>query len=532
MRSPGVESGNALVMRIPGVLVATGIGLMAALPIWLWPEISSDVDRGDLTWVLGIAGQNALLLLLLMYALRGSGAVRRAAWGEYPARCSRRVKDGLLDQHENRPASRFCLPIDALGLTGAVLLVYVADLGLLWWLFADGDPMVLDRALVVIAAAALLGGPAVAAMLAATAIPLRLLLVFVTEADVEPFGSAPADAWMSDHLWTLTEPGVLALVAAIASASVLARAFCRGANGSGSPCPLWTALALGLLIEMAYLGAARVQWGHDNWVLYWASEATADALATGLSITLILLLLRGLRGDIERIRAQEAELALAHERVDALRAQMQPHFLFNSLNTIHSLIVDRPDEARELVLDLSDLLRTVLTARGSYTTLDREIEFARQYAILEQARYGQRLALEYRIESGLGALQVPVLVLQPLVENAIKHGVAPYEDGGRVTVSADCRGDQLVLTVGDRHHGMGVDGAASASVSGRASGRAGGSGGGTRDGTGTGLRNIRQRLRLLYGESASLSLETDPERGSLVIVELPLQPRIHGVSET
>jgi len=461
--------------QLPEVLTLVGFVVLAAVPpLWL-PAQHAAVESGELTWVVGVVVQNTLLLLGLAYVLRDRGAMRNAMLGRLP------------------PAAQ------SLPLAAALLAVYALDLALMWWGFADDDPMVLDRAAVVIFSAALLTGVRVALPLGIAAVLLRVLLVLFTDDNGLPAADALSGQWLSDHSWVLLEPGVLFLPAGIAAALLLCRFGCR----RGSGCPLWTGFALAVVAESAYLAAAWQQWDQQDWAQYWAAEAFADAFAIGLSITLLLMLLRGLRGDLERARSQATELALARERLQALRAQTHPHFLFNALNTIHSRIAEQPDDARELLLDLSDLLRSVLSERGTHTSLQRELEIVRHYVALEQARFGDRLRIDYQIEPACNALPVPVLVLQPLVENAIKHGIAPHIGGGQVSISAACDGERLRIEVRDRHQADG--------------------GGETPVGTGSGLDNIRQRLQLLYQGQARLQFDNHPADGCLVIVELPLQ---------
>jgi two-component system sensor histidine kinase AlgZ len=196
-----------------------------------------------------------------------------------------------------------------------------------------------------------------------------------------------------------------------------------------------------------------------------------------------------------RLLAQDAELRL-------LRAQIDPHFLFNSLNSITALIGEQPMQAREMTFKLADLLRESLRI-GALTQipLREEIRILTDYLAIEQVRFGPRLAVDMRIEqSSLNAL-VPPLLLQPLVENAVRHGIAHLVEGGKVILSSQLRGAGLTVIIEnpcdpDRPR---------------------------KSGTGLGLSNVRSRIRSLFGNDARLDVEESDAyfRISLVI---PFRP--------
>lgn len=201
-------------------------------------------------------------------------------------------------------------------------------------------------------------------------------------------------------------------------------------------------------------------------------------------------------------REAELRLQLDHARFDALRMQMQPHFLFNTLNTVSALVERDPAAARRVVARLSDILRRSLD-RGieQETTLAEELQFVRAYLDIEKLRFGDRIAVEIDVEGSLASSRVPSFVLQPLVENAILHGVAPLPDGGRVAIRASRRHGALVVEVADS--GRGPD--APAAV-----------------GNGVALANVRQRLAALYGDAASLELRSGAESGCVAELTVPL----------
>lgn len=172
-------------------------------------------------------------------------------------------------------------------------------------------------------------------------------------------------------------------------------------------------------------------------------------------------------------------------RIRALQARIQPHFLFNSMNTIASLIRVRPERAEEAVEDLSDLFRASLRDTRTYVELREELELCRLYERLEQLRLGERLAVDWRIDELPGELEVPRLCLQPLLENAIYHGIEGLRDGGTVTVRGGLRDGTVELEVANPLP-------------------AGGHAGTGSRGNRMALENIRQRLELAYGDRARL----------------------------
>ena len=208
-------------------------------------------------------------------------------------------------------------------------------------------------------------------------------------------------------------------------------------------------------------------------------------------------------------RRHEAQLQeeLAQARYQALRMQIQPHFLFNTLNTVSALVERDPDATRRVVARLSDLLRRVLEeGQEQETTLHEELEFVRSYLEIEQIRYGDRLEVEFRVDPGLETSLVPTLVMQPLVENAIRHGIARSPWKGRITIEAASEDGELVLAVTDT--GPGLDP------------------GSPSRGAGMALENTRRRLEELYGADTELSLgPASSETGCRAEIRIPLRHR-------
>jgi two-component system, LytTR family, sensor histidine kinase AlgZ len=210
----------------------------------------------------------------------------------------------------------------------------------------------------------------------------------------------------------------------------------------------------------------------------------------------------------QRVRALAVERLAMLERQEALRAQLQalqartnPHFFFNSLNTVASLIVEDPQLAERTLERLADLFRYALdSARTPLVPLSRELDIIRDYLAIQEARFGDRLRVSVSCDPTVATVEVPPLLLQPVVENAILHGLKD-RSGGRVDVRAWRDGDRVVIDVTDDGPGPGRS---------------------AHTGTATSVKDLGARLRLLFGDAAAFILEPLPEGGSLARVKLPL----------
>lgn len=202
------------------------------------------------------------------------------------------------------------------------------------------------------------------------------------------------------------------------------------------------------------------------------------------------------------MEASRARAQLTAARLSALRMQLHPHFLFNTLNSASALLEDQPAEARRVLAQLADLLRASLRTDGRHVIrLEDEIGFLRRYLDIERIRFGDRLGVTMRIQPETRRAAIPSFLFQPLVENAIRHGLARREEGGRMWISAERMNGSLVLHVMDNGPGLSRQPVRE----------------------GIGLANTRRRLEELYGSDQSLALREGPDGGLDVCVEIPFR---------
>lgn len=203
----------------------------------------------------------------------------------------------------------------------------------------------------------------------------------------------------------------------------------------------------------------------------------------------------------KELTASKLETQLSQAQMMALKMQLQPHFLFNTLNAIVTLVRKDPDLAEEMVVRLSDFLRITLDSSGrQIVRLKEELEFIKAYLQIEEIRFSGRLSYSETVPAELLDAQVPMLILQPLVENSVKHGFSQYEHAGKLTVTAERSGGKLTMIVFD-------DALPSADLATMKEG--------------IGLTNIRNRLMALYGGNASVLVEANTPSGVTVRVTLP-----------
>ncbi len=200
-------------------------------------------------------------------------------------------------------------------------------------------------------------------------------------------------------------------------------------------------------------------------------------------------------------RLQEQEKLLMRARIDALASQINPHFLFNTLTSISSLIRSQPETARMLITKLSAMLRRLLRSQDQFVTLREELAAIDEYLGIETVRFGPTLVVEKQIAPETLDQMVPSMLLQPLVENSIKHGLSPKVGGGRITISSERTNGHTVIEIIDDGMGMTTDRPL--------------------PGTGIGLRNVDERLRVIYGANYHLKLSSSPGEGTCARIEIP-----------
>jgi two-component system LytT family sensor kinase len=211
---------------------------------------------------------------------------------------------------------------------------------------------------------------------------------------------------------------------------------------------------------------------------------------------------------IER-KLEEQSRLLLEARLDALQRQINPHFLFNTLNSITSLVRSKPELAREMIVKLANILRVLLKDREAFVPFADELAFTDDYLDIEQVRFGEKLRVVKEIAPETLGIVVPSMLLQPLIENSIKHGLEPRIEGGTVTLRSRMMEDgRMLVEVEDDGVGM-------------APGRPA-AGGIVRPGTGIGMRNVRERMEVLYGEGAEVKMESRPGRGTKVALLVPV----------
>lgn len=200
----------------------------------------------------------------------------------------------------------------------------------------------------------------------------------------------------------------------------------------------------------------------------------------------------------------EQEKALMQARMDALISQINPHFLFNTLNTISSLIRFDPDTARDVLMKLSNILRRRLKAQVHFAPLRQELEFIDDYLDIEVVRFGRdKLQIRKEIDPQTLDMVVPSMILQPLVENALRHGIAPKIEGGEITLKAKAGKGRLIIEVID--DGVGISELRPPEA----------------HGSGIGISNVRERLKVIYAQNFLMQIDSQPDKGTAIRIEIP-----------
>lgn len=213
---------------------------------------------------------------------------------------------------------------------------------------------------------------------------------------------------------------------------------------------------------------------------------------------------------IERSLEEQKRLLL-EARLDALQRQINPHFLFNTLNSIASLVRFRPDQARDLIVRLANILRRMLREHDSFVPFREELATTEDYLSIEVVRFGEeKLKVVKEIEPATLGVAVPTMLMQPLVENSIKHGLEPRISGGVITLRSRLEAGRLVIEVEDDGVGMAPNRSHSSGVL---------------QGMGIGMKNVHERLQVLYGDDAVFDIRSQPGRGTRITLAFPAHSR-------
>ena len=202
-------------------------------------------------------------------------------------------------------------------------------------------------------------------------------------------------------------------------------------------------------------------------------------------------------------RLQEQEHLLLAAKIEALKSQINPHFLFNTLTSISSLIRSEPDTARMLIIKLSALLRRLLRSHQHFVSLREELESIDEYLAIEEVRFGPKLTVRKEISPDTLDVIVPSMILQPLVENSIKHGLSRKLGAGAITIRSHRDNGRAIIEVEDDGMGFVLDRLNQPMSS------------------GIGLANVRERLRVIYGTTYHLRLDSEPGKGTRAQIEVP-----------
>jgi two-component system, LytTR family, sensor kinase len=264
-----------------------------------------------------------------------------------------------------------------------------------------------------------------------------------------------------------------------------------------------------LLVLIAGMEVAHVWLSSRNPKRLFALDSDSDLLqalvwlCAPVVVGIMLKVWNALRIEL---KLEEQKRLVLEARFDALQRQINPHFLFNTLNSIASLVRFRPDLAREMIVKLANLLRGLLKDHGTYVELREELSFTDDYLDIEVVRFGpEKLRVVKELDEKTLGVLVPSILLQPLIENSIKHGLEPRIQGGTITIRSRMVGASMIVEVED--DGVGMMAKPTSALE--------------REGNGIGMKNVKERLEVLYGNRARFTVVSRPGRGTLVSIELP-----------
>lgn len=268
-------------------------------------------------------------------------------------------------------------------------------------------------------------------------------------------------------------------------------------QGSYEDCQLGVVVITPLVSHDQPVGSVKLYVAEES-LLPQRTGRFAEGMAQLLSILL----------EVAEVDRQRSFAAAA--RLEALQAQIRPHFLFNVLNTIISFSRTDPDRARDLLIQLASFFRRSLSHRGATILLKDEIDYVETYLHLEQARFGDKLRYRIRIQPEALRVPVPILMIQPLVENAVLHGIAEKEEPGMVSVTVRYRETDILIYISD--NGTGIPKSKQYEIFEMGAG----------EGTGVGLSNVAERLVGIYGNKYHLRLRSQEGRGTTIRLVIPI----------
>jgi signal transduction histidine kinase len=327
----------------------------------------------------------------------------------------------------------------------------------------------------------------------------QLMLSYNLRGDDPPLGLVLGVALPGWYVWALLAPAIVWAARRIPL------------DRDGLAGPLLVHLGLNAVLAAVWVGlivGVRRAFGLPGQTDLLLQLANALGISV-LAYWAVVLIVHGLRfrreGEARALRAAELSAELSRARLAALQAQLHPHFLFNTMNAISAFLREDPEKAETMLEQLADLLRRVLEApQGAWVALPREVEFLERYLHLQEVRLGDRLDARVEVEGRVDDVEIPAMVLQPLVENAVEHGIARRREGGRLRVRIVRADGQVTLDIED--DGPGLEPGRETPGSWR-----------------VGLGNTRERLRHLYGEDHDFRVANRAEGGVGVHVRLPVQ---------
>jgi len=273
------------------------------------------------------------------------------------------------------------------------------------------------------------------------------------------------------------------------------------------------------LIQLAVLWSITPRWRQkypaliDCYRAYFAFGFYIDLIIALLIVIAVHALLYYQNFRASELAQSSLKTQLAQAQLRALKMQLHPHFLFNTLHSISSLVLEDPPKANSMIARLGDFLRlTVENSEQQLVTLKEETEFLRCYLDIEQVRFGDRLTVTFELEPQTLSAQVPHLILQPVVENAVQHAIAPHAARGHINIEAKRRNSLLRVMISDNGPGI----SSNANLLGK---------------KGVGLTNVRTRLQQIYGPGFRFELMNGSDGGLTVVMEIPFQRETNSALE-